>query len=91
MRLQRDGGERNREEILRGEEDLSTGPRISMLLGSVPEIQVTGILLTTISADPDAAGADRIANVLDGGDGSSPSSPDPASDAYVGDDIGETS
>ena len=83
------GRERNREKILRGEEDLSTGPRIPMLLGSFPEIQVTRIILTVIAADSDAAGADRSANVLDGGEGSSPSSPDPASDANVVDDIGE--
>ena len=85
---ERGGGGRNREKILRGEEDLSKGPRIPMLLGSVPEIQATRIILTAISADPDAAGADRSANVLDEGDGSSPSSLDPASDAYGGDDIG---
>ena len=83
------GAVRNREKILRGEEDLSKGPRIPMLLGSVPAIQVTRIVLTAISADPDATGADRSANVLDGGDESSPSSLDPASDAFGGDYIGE--
>ena len=82
------GGVRNREKILRGEEDLSKGPRIPVLPGSVPAIQVTRLVLTAISADTESAGAVRSADDLDGGDESSPSS-DFATDAYGGDHTGE--
>ena len=79
------GGGRNRERLPRGEEDLSKGPRTPVLLGSAPAIQVHRLVLTDSSADLEATGAARIANDSDGGDETSSSSLETASDAYGGD------